>query len=134
MRTVEDNCVGCDWCADCGRKHQEVIYCDKCGDQVWECDVITEDGEDYCLDCWEQHEKEELIKDHEDKLTAESAIKLGESEKGEIKLNGFLVWYFSPSDIEKILAKEMKKDFQSFELIQYLEEDNDIERLKELDR
>lgn len=32
MKKNENNCVGCDYCICCGRRHEEVLYCDECGD------------------------------------------------------------------------------------------------------
>lgn len=50
---IEDDCVGCDYCRDCGRKHIEVRFCDKCGDysDEWNPLYLSEDGEELCLDC-----------------------------------------------------------------------------------
>ena len=50
-KRIENHCVGCPTCIDCGLKRVEVYYCDKCKDEI-DGDVY-DDGEqelcEYCL-------------------------------------------------------------------------------------
>lgn len=50
MVRVENDCVGCpQGCINCGRKHVEHFYCDKCGEE----DTLYEsyNGEQLCREC-----------------------------------------------------------------------------------
>lgn len=56
---IENNCVCCDIpCVNCGRKHEEVWYCDKCEEYVDERHPLYDDGNgnEICFECF----KEEL--------------------------------------------------------------------------
>ena len=64
---TENNCVGCEYCIGCGRRHQEAIVCD-----ADKCDEYAEysiDGEDFC----EEHAKEYLIGLFSDMTVSEMA-------------------------------------------------------------
>lgn len=60
MTIIENDCVGCgNYCGNCGAKHTEHFYCDKCGEE----DTLYYLGDrELCLDCIEKivrKEKEE---------------------------------------------------------------------------
>jgi hypothetical protein len=48
MKRIENDCVGCDYCVNCGRKEVEHFYCDKCGD---EGSLYEYDGDELCESC-----------------------------------------------------------------------------------
>ena len=59
MIKFEDLCVGCpQGCIHCGRKRVPVYYCDKCGEEICDDTVYTDENYDhlceYCLK--EEHE------------------------------------------------------------------------------
>ena len=59
MLKIENHCVGCPTCINCGLKEVEVYYCDKCGDEI-EGDRYESDGDDLCESCLlERHRKED---------------------------------------------------------------------------
>ena len=45
----EDDCVGCEHCINCGRKHAIYMYCDKCNGNVDELYIV--DDMQVCADC-----------------------------------------------------------------------------------
>lgn len=50
MRKIINECVQCDLpCIDCGRKHVEALFCDRCNLQI--NDGYRFEGEDYCEYC-----------------------------------------------------------------------------------
>lgn len=56
MKKIENQCVGCPpnmGCMGnaCPHRNVEVIYCDKCGSELWADEVYLVDGEDLCEDC-----------------------------------------------------------------------------------
>ena len=56
MRTIENECVCCDLpCIDCGRKHVEVVRCDRCEIDLRGAfsglDGVEIDGEELCYSC-----------------------------------------------------------------------------------
>lgn len=55
MRSVGNDCVGCERCVNCGRKNGYVVYeCDKCGAEIdpeEEC-LYELDGKEVCLKCY----------------------------------------------------------------------------------
>lgn len=48
MKMITDECVGCDFCADCGARHTERFYCDRCGDETR---LYIFGDEEICRDC-----------------------------------------------------------------------------------
>lgn len=51
MIRIENNCVCCDLpCIDCGRRHEEVLYCDCCNHSFERC--YNYNGRDLCEDCF----------------------------------------------------------------------------------
>jgi len=58
MVTIENDCVSCEYCINCGRKHSEVHYCDICNEVI-----VDECVGDYDFDCcWEcEWEHNELV-------------------------------------------------------------------------
>lgn len=63
MIKYENDCVGCDYCVSCGRKHTPYFYCDNCGEAVET--LRNYDGEQWCDDCileeFEIIESEDII-------------------------------------------------------------------------
>lgn len=56
MIEVENRCVGCAperGCMGrgCPNREVEVLYCDRCGDEISFDDAYVVDGEDLCEDC-----------------------------------------------------------------------------------
>ena len=53
-RYKDSDCVGCETCANCGRRWGYMVYvCDECGDETTDIDEIHEiDGKDYCESCF----------------------------------------------------------------------------------
>ena len=76
MRQIENECVGCEYCINCGAKHTEVVYCDICGNYVCEESKGT-----YLFDCcWDcEYEANELMQ--EEHLTQEEAFDLVKEKK-----------------------------------------------------
>ena len=64
MRRIENHC--CDCANDtypclgssCSRRHVEVYYCDKCGEEL--DDVYEADDEDLCEDCLKKKFRKEV--------------------------------------------------------------------------
>ena len=53
MRSIENDCVGCDYCVNCGRNHKyEIIECDNCGIELDADNVHTIGRKDYCEKCY----------------------------------------------------------------------------------
>lgn len=48
-RTIENECVGCERCVNCGRKEVMTYRCDDCGD--CDCDLYEYEGEELCGEC-----------------------------------------------------------------------------------
>lgn len=111
MIKTEDRCVGCEHCGHCGAKHTEVMYCDRCGQEISDFeDVKHLDGGDYHFDCW----LEEV--GYGESLTLENAEKYGEKHTKEVELNGFYGSIFTADEIEEILKREflgLPKDQQT---------------------
>ena len=52
MVQVENDCVGCEYCINCGRREVSHWYCDDCGEEAEK--LYNVDGEDLCESCIEQ--------------------------------------------------------------------------------
>lgn len=66
MRRIENDCVGCDNCVNCGRKRNYVVYsCDKCGRDIDEIDEsLYELGDkEVCLKCYALANAKDLVRD-----------------------------------------------------------------------
>lgn len=51
MIRIENDCVGCPACVECGRRHTAHYYCDSC-DQEFDPDELYDmDGTMMCEDC-----------------------------------------------------------------------------------
>ena len=59
MVRIENHCVGCPTCINCGLKQVKVYYCDKCKDEIPE-DVYEVDGAELCEDCLKKEFKKEF--------------------------------------------------------------------------
>ena len=60
---------------------------------------------------WRLYYSDKIVCDEcaEDNATVETALEYGEENKTEIALNGFLVYMFPPSVIERILTEVLQK-------------------------
>lgn len=53
----ENDCAGCDHCVHCGNDKSYLAFnCDICGEYIEAEDVHSEDGIDYCPECWGRKE------------------------------------------------------------------------------
>ncbi len=100
MRRTENDCVGCDVCYNCGLKEAEHYYCDECGEEIDDEDLVERNGGDYHRDCW--YDK----LGYQETLTLENAEKWGEKNTKEVELNGYYAAYFDESEIEELLKRE----------------------------
>lgn len=48
MKRIENDCVRCPTCINCGAKQQEHFYCDECKE---ESDIYHFEGEELCIEC-----------------------------------------------------------------------------------
>lgn len=64
--TWENDCVGCERCANCGRREDyKQYYCDKC-EEVSDADnplYVGQNGEDLCWDCYKAQYTEKICDD-----------------------------------------------------------------------
>ena len=46
---IEDDCVSCEYCVNCGRREIEVHFCDKCDEyaDMWNPLYVTDNGEEF---------------------------------------------------------------------------------------
>ena len=100
MIKTENDCVGCDYCYNCGLKYSKHYYCDECGEEIDDDELIERDGGEYHADCW--YDK----LGYKETLTLENAEKFGEKNKKTVELNGFYAGCFSPAEIDEILKRE----------------------------
>lgn len=49
MKRIENQCIGCEYCIDCGAKSVKASYCDRCDNEVE--DLYIFDDKELCLDC-----------------------------------------------------------------------------------
>ena len=99
-----DDCVGCDVCYSCGRKHVHVRICDKCKDPLNDFVYYANDKGEFCEDCFFEDND-----DYNETLTLENVQKVGEESPEEVQINQFLVSVYSDEDINEILLKDFKK-------------------------
>lgn len=52
MTDYVNECVGCDYCMDCGKRHTKITRCDECGDECYP--VYIHDGKELCEVCAEE--------------------------------------------------------------------------------
>ena len=50
MKRIENECVCCDNCVNCGRRQTEVYYCDRCDCEIGNVGFVY-NGEELCNDC-----------------------------------------------------------------------------------
>lgn len=67
---VEDDCVGCDHCIDCGRKHIKIHYCDVCDDDVNEL-FYDLNGREVCWDCFKEQFMSKICDDMDEDRCAQ---------------------------------------------------------------
>lgn len=127
MRRIEDNCVCCDLpCINCGRREEEVIYCDCCNKQL-EQFVQYEDSE-FCFECAVQ----KVIEDFVINVSKTEALENIRTIYGEyiIKENDGLYYLFSDSNgytygytyneaIDNIVSY-IKEDINSMDDLKYV--------------
>lgn len=58
MVIYEDECVGCPYCINCGRKSVAHFYCDICGREIEDTDWLDEYDTHICSRCKEEKEEE----------------------------------------------------------------------------
>lgn len=93
MRSVGNDCVGCERCVNCGRKNGYVVYeCDKCGAEInpeEEC-LYELNGKEVCLRCYSLANAKDLVRsliDDDDFIeiiaewASEDAIDIGGDEE-----------------------------------------------------
>lgn len=51
MIKIENDCVGCPYCIDCGAKHTPHYYCDKCRSEVEQGELRRYYDEELCEEC-----------------------------------------------------------------------------------
>lgn len=108
MIEYENNCVGpCPMgCINCGRKHEAVHYCDRCGEVIEDNgeDRWNEDGRDeYCRSCYLEDVFEETA-------NIDDALEFGATETETVEINSMLQLLFKADEIEHILIEEFKKN------------------------
>lgn len=64
---IENNCVSCERCVNCGHKEQEAYYCDKCGDyaDLW-TPLYRFGDKDLCWECYKEQFNEKMCDDMDD--------------------------------------------------------------------
>lgn len=66
---IEDDCVGCDYCINCGKKHIHVHYCDECDTYADEWDALyLLDDKELCIECVKEHLTSKLCDDMDEEL------------------------------------------------------------------
>lgn len=100
MRKIENECVGCDVCYNCGRKESEHLYCDICGEEI--DDDYYQRGKDICEKCmFESEEVNELI-------TLDNVLLFGANDRQPVRLNHALYMIFDDDEIEEVLKRELE--------------------------
>ena len=51
MTRIENDCVGCEHCIGCGRKHAVYYVCDRCNDYVDPEELYDTEAGELCKDC-----------------------------------------------------------------------------------
>lgn len=71
MKRYEDDCVGCEWCAGCGRDHTPHYYCDNCETEFdFDGKVYLYEGQALCRGCFEAAVGVDLSDMDEDEIDA----------------------------------------------------------------
>ena len=70
---IENECVGCETCANCGRdRDYRVYYCDNCGDNASEDNPLyVFEGQELCWECYKSKFNEKLCDDCDDSTCSE---------------------------------------------------------------
>ena len=70
---IEDNCVCCDIpCINCGRKHEEVWFCDNCEEYAdWQNPLYAFEGQELCLECIKERLNSKICDDMDEELCNE---------------------------------------------------------------
>lgn len=124
MIEIENNCVGCEYCINCGRKHEEVHKCETCGCYLEDTDNhYSEDGiNEYCDDCWYD------AIEYGESLTVDNMKDYGSNYADSININGFLKSMYSEDEIETLLWNDfcaMPKEKQTECINEWVKEDED---------
>ena len=62
---IENDCVSCERCVNCGRREIEVHFCDKCDEyaDMWNPLYVTDNGEELCWECYKAQYTEKICDD-----------------------------------------------------------------------
>lgn len=61
---IENNCVSCEHCINCGRREQETYFCDDCGDYADNWNPLYRlDDKELCWDCYKAQYTEKICDD-----------------------------------------------------------------------
>ena len=58
----DNDCVGCDYCINCGRGNFKAYYCDKCEEYTDEL-YVGNNGEELCEDCYKKQFNSKICDD-----------------------------------------------------------------------
>lgn len=104
---------GVEDCPYCGSyEFDEVEMCRKCGEFFDEYNI----NGGICWDCLKKYAKD-----------LDTVLKVGEKEKTNISINGFLGWFFTEEEIEEILLRELKdiEKIKGFDDLGFIDSDPD---------
>lgn len=70
---IENNCVGCEYCINCGQRHESVFFCDECDEYAdeWNPLYVAENGEEVCWDCYKNQYTEKICDDMDEQKCSE---------------------------------------------------------------
>lgn len=69
MIDYENDCVGCEYCVNCGRDHVQVTRCDNCGEICYDGVFREEYGnEDLCRACVKEQIEKDLKEMGDDEM------------------------------------------------------------------
>lgn len=81
--------------------------CDECGEEDTLCDEY--DRRTLCLDCLQKA----VLEDNRDKLTLDTALKIGKKNPCRVEINGMLAYWFDDAKINEILEREMREEIRT---------------------
>lgn len=100
MINYENDCVGCDYCYNCGAKETPHYYCDECGEEIGDDELYEIIDNHYHEECWYNK------LGYQETLTLENAEKYGEKNKATFELNSFYTNGFTAAQIDEIIKRE----------------------------